>query len=168
MLQRAAEVITRYNMFGRDVRVGVGVSGGPDSVCLLHLLTELARDWNLELTVLHLDHGLRGGESRADAEFVRGVAERLGWPALIREARIDPLDNLEQAAREARLAFFREAMRESRLDCVATGHTRDDQAETVLFRFLRGSGTAGLSGIRPVTRDGVVRPLIEIRRAEIE
>lgn len=171
MLQRVAEIITRYEMFGRGARVGVAVSGGADSVCLLHLLTELARAWNLELAVLHLDHGLRGEESRGDAEFVRELAGRLGWPELIREARIDPLENLEQAAREARLAFFRDAVREGGLDCVATGHTRDDQAETVLFRFLRGSGTAGLAGIRPVHHSGalrLVRPLIETSRGEME
>jgi tRNA(Ile)-lysidine synthase len=168
VLQRVAEVITRYNMFARGVRIGVAVSGGADSVCLLHLLTELSRDWNLALTILHLDHGLRGEESRADAAFVQELAGSLGWPALVREAHLDRTENLEQAAREARLAFFRDAMGSASLVCVATGHTQDDQAETVLFRFLRGSGTAGLASIRPVTQDRIVRPLIETRRVEIE
>ncbi len=172
VLQRVAEVITRYNMFARGARVGVAVSGGADSVCLLHVLTELAREWELALTVLHLDHGLRAEESRADAAFVESLAAALGWPVLVREAHLSaekaPPENLEQAARDARLAFFADAMRDSPLDCVATGHTRDDQAETVLFRFLRGSGTAGLAGIRPITQQGVVRPLIETRREEVE
>ena len=168
MLQRVVEVITRYNMFTRTARVGVAVSGGADSVCLLHLLTELAREWNLALTVLHLNHGLRGEESRADADFVRELAATLGWNVRVREAHLDLTDNLEQAAREARLDFFRDTIGEASLACVATGHTRDDQSETVLFRFLRGSGTAGLAGIRPATQHGIVRPLIESRRAEIE
>jgi tRNA(Ile)-lysidine synthase len=168
VLQRVAEVITRYNMFARGAHVGVAVSGGADSVCLLHLLTELSHEWSLALTVLHLNHGLRGDESRADAAFVQELAAKLGWVALFREAQLDPGENLEQAAREARLAFFRDAIRGSSLACVATGHTRDDQAETVLFRFLRGSGTAGLAGIRPSTQHGIVRPLIGTRRAEIE
>jgi tRNA(Ile)-lysidine synthase len=167
VLQRVREVITRYNMFVRDTRVGVAVSGGADSVCLLHILTGLARDWNLELVVLHLDHGLRGEESCADARFVDALAACLRWPSVIRNARIDLAQNLEQSAREARLAFFREVMRDSRLDSIATGHTSDDQAETVLFRFLRGSGTAGLAGIRPVTPERIVRPLLETSRAEI-
>jgi tRNA(Ile)-lysidine synthase len=77
-------------------------------------------------------------------------------------------DNLEQAARHARLAFFRQAMAAGAVDRVALGHTRSDQAETVLFRFLRGSGTAGLAGIRPVTSDGLIRPLLEIERADVE
>jgi len=155
-------------MFARSARVGVAVSGGADSLCLLHLLSELAPEWDLSLTVLHLNHGLRGEESRADAEFVREQAQRLGWPMIVREAQLPADGNLEQAAREARLDFFRSAMQSAQLDCVATGHTRSDQAETVLFRFLRGSGTAGLAGIRPATLNRVVRPLIELRREEIE
>jgi tRNA(Ile)-lysidine synthase len=168
VLQRAVAAITRYNMFARAARVGVAVSGGADSLCLLHLLSELAPEWELALTVLHLNHGLRGEESYGDAEFVREQAQRLGWPVIVREAQLPADGNLEQAAREARLEFFHSAMQSAQLDCVATGHTRSDQAETVLFRFLRGSGTAGLAGIRPATKDRVVRPLIELSREEIE
>jgi tRNA(Ile)-lysidine synthase len=173
VLQRAIAAITRYNMFGRAAHVGVAVSGGADSLCLLHLLSELAPEWELALTVLHLNHGLRGEESRGDAEFVRQQAQRLSWPAIVREVKLPEEGNLEQAAREARLEFFQIATQEASLDCVATGHTRSDQAETVLFRFLRGSGTAGLAGIRPVveaksTGVWIVRPLIEVNRSEIE
>ena len=150
-------------------RVGVAVSGGADSVCLLHLLLELAPSMEWRLTVLHLDHGLRGDESRADAAFVRRMAEALGLPFVLREADLSGAgDNLEQAARRARMAFFREAIAEGAVDRVAVGHTRSDQGETVLYRFLRGSGTAGLAGIRPVIAPGIVRPLLYIGRAEIE
>ena len=168
MLPQVVEIITRYNMFERGSRVGVAVSGGADSICLLHLLSVLGREWGLSLIVLHLDHGLRGEESRGDAAFVKDVAARLGLQAIIRETHLEPGENLEERARDARLSFFRDVMRDESVDCVATGHTLSDQAETVLFRFLRGSGTAGLAGIRPVTSEGVVRPLIEIRREEIE
>jgi tRNA(Ile)-lysidine synthase len=168
VLQQAVAAITRYNMFARTARVGVAVSGGADSLCLLHVLSELAPQWELALTVLHLNHGLRGQESRGDAEFVREQAQRLGWPVIVHEVELPADGNLEQAARAARLEFFHSAMQSARLDCVATGHTRSDQAETVLFRFLRGSGTAGLAGIRPATRDRVVRPLIEVSRGEVE
>ncbi len=149
--------------------VGVAVSGGADSVCLLHVLVELAPRWNLRLRVLHFDHRLRGEESRQDARFVKALAARLGLPF---EARAEDVaaaaDNLEQAARHARRRFFREAIEAGRVDRVALGHTRNDQAETVLFRFLRGSGTAGLAGMRPVTRDGFVRPLLEVTRGQVE
>jgi tRNA(Ile)-lysidine synthase len=169
LLQRIAHTIARHRMFEPAQKVGVAVSGGADSVCLLYVLVELAPRWDLRLSVLHLDHGLRGEESRQDAEFVRGLADRLGLPLSLRETPVaQSPDNLEQAAREARLAFFRETIASGAARRVATGHTRSDQAETVLFRFLRGSGTAGLAGIRPVTSEGIVRPLIEVERSEIQ
>lgn len=167
LLQRVADTIGRHRMFETGHRVGVAVSGGADSVCLLHVLHELAAQWQICLTVLHLDHGLRGEESRADAEFVRSLAAALSLPAIIRQVALPP-GNLEQAGREARLAFFGGLTGSDDLDRIALGHTRRDQAETVLFRFLRGAGTAGLSGIRPVTSEGIVRPLLAISREEIE
>ena len=168
LLDRIAQTIARHRMFEPAQRVGVAVSGGADSVCLLHALLELALQWDLRLSVLHLDHGLRGEESRQDAEFVRGLAARLDLPLTLRETAVaQSPDNLEQAARQARLAFFRETIASGTVQRVATGHTRSDQAETVLFRFLRGSGTAGLAGIRPITSEGIVRPLIEIERSEV-
>jgi tRNA(Ile)-lysidine synthase len=168
LLDRIAQTIVRHRMFEPAQQVGVAVSGGADSVCLLHVLLELAPRWDLRLSVLHLDHGLRGEESRQDAEFVRGLADRLGLALFLRETPVaQSPDNLEQAARQARLAFFRETIAGGAVQRVATGHTRSDQAETVLFRFLRGSGTAGLAGIRPVTSEGIVRPLIEVERSEV-
>ncbi len=137
-------------------------------MCLLYTLVELAPRWNLRLAVLHADHRLRGTESRADAAFVQELARELGLPFHGTEFALDASgENLEQAARDARLAFFRQFLVDRTLDRVATGHTRSDQAETVLYRFLRGAGTAGLSGIRPVTIEGLVRPLIGVERAEV-
>ena len=160
-----AATIERYGMFAPGQRTGVAVSGGADSVCLLHVLLELG--WPC-LTVLHLDHGLRGEESRADAAFVRELARALGLAVVAREASLPTDGNLEQNARRARLSFFRETIASGVVDRVAVGHTRSDQAETVLFRLLRGSGTAGLAGVRPVTADGIVRPLIEVERGDVE
>jgi tRNA(Ile)-lysidine synthase len=159
-------------MFEPGDRVGVAVSGGADSVFLLHALFELAPRWDLKLSVLHLDHGLRGEESRGDARFVRELAVRFGLSAQISECDVARVaaetgDNLEQTARRARHGFFKEALAANVVDRIATGHTRSDQAETVLFRFLRGSGTAGLAGVRPVTSEGLARPLIELDRDEI-
>jgi len=169
VLERVVQTIERYGMFRPRQRAGVAVSGGADSECLLEVLRELAPRWELRLSVLHLDHGLRGEESRQDAEFVRALAARLELPFLLRRVVLDAASgNLEEAAREARLDFFRGQIAAGAVDVVALGHTRSDQAETVLFRFLRGAGTAGLAGIRPVTGDGIVRPLLEITRAETE
>ena len=169
VLRRVAQTIERYGMFRPHQRAGVAVSGGADSVCLLEVLRELAARWDLRLTVLHLDHGLRGVEARQDGEFVRALAAGMDLPFILARAElVSAGGNLEEAAREARLRFFREQIAAGAVDRVALGHTRSDQAETVLFRFLRGSGTAGLAGIRPLTDEGMVRPLLEVTRAEIE
>jgi tRNA(Ile)-lysidine synthase len=171
------ETIERFRMFQPGQRVGVAVSGGADSVCLLHVLVELAPRWNLRLSVLHLDHQLRGEESREDARFVGQLAGRLGLPFLLAAVDVAGLardrgENLEQAARRERRRFFLEFVHAEehagKVDRVALGHTRSDQAETVLFRFLRGSGTAGLAGIRPVTPEGFVRPLLGVERGDVE
>jgi tRNA(Ile)-lysidine synthase len=168
LLDRISHTIVRFAMFQPGQRVGVAVSGGADSVCLLHVLVELAPRWDLRLSVLHLDHRLRGAESRQDAAFVRELAGRLELPFTLREADIAGApENLEEAARNARLAFFREVLASGDAERIALGHTASDQAETVLFRFLRGAGTAGLAGIRPVTGEGIVRPLIDVTRAEV-
>ena len=172
VLERVQQTIARYGMFAPGQRVGVAVSGGADSVCLLDVLVALAPRWDLRLYVLHLDHQLRGEESTADAEFVRELAAARGLEIYlrrvnVREANAASGDNLEQAARRARREFFLEFLQEGRLDRVALGHTRSDQAETVLFRFLRGSGTAGLAGIWPMTSEGLVRPLIEVDRSDV-
>jgi len=171
--ERVAEFITRYNMLARGHAVGVAVSGGADSVCLLHVLAELAPRWALRLVVLHLNHGLRGEESDQDEVFVRQLAASLGFNCLARRVDVGALrrltgDNLEQAARAARREFFLECMRQAGLARVALGHTRSDQAETVLLRLMRGSGTEGLAGILPVTREGFIRPLLGVERAEVE
>jgi tRNA(Ile)-lysidine synthase len=169
MLDRIAGFISRHQMFGHGDRVGLAVSGGADSVFLLHALRELGPRWNLTLSVVHVEHGIRGAASVADAEFVRQLAAAAGLPFHLRESSVLATnDNLEQAARRVRYQFFEELINSGQVNRVATGHTRSDQAETVLFRVLRGSGLAGLAGIRPVTREGLARPLLELDRREIE
>ena len=168
LLDRVVHTIERHRMFTPGDRVAVAVSGGADSVCLLHVLRNLALRWNLTLSVLHINHNLRGDASRADADFVRSLAAALDLPFTLHglDLATSP-GNLEQSARNARLAFFHEGLARGLATRIALGHTRSDQAETVLFRFLRGSGATGLVAIRPVTDRGIVRPLIEIERPEI-
>src|SRR5262249_43173180 len=127
----------------------------------------------ITLSVVHIDHQLRGAESRADAGFVEGLATRYGLAFHLH--RIDvggeaarSGENLEQTARQVRLSVFERLRREGGVTRIAMGHTQSDQAETVLFRLLRGSGTTGLTGILPVTREGIVRPLLCVPRAEVE
>ncbi len=162
--------ISRYNMLRPGDRVIAAVSGGADSVFLLLALAEVAPCVGARLAgVAHLNHKLRGAASDDDEKFVERLAAQCGLPLFRQEERFcDGAGNLEQTARRARLEFFAKLIREGKADCLATGHTRDDQAETVLFRMLRGSGLAGLAGILPVTREGLIRPLLEVSRAEIE
>jgi tRNA(Ile)-lysidine synthase len=169
VIERVLKTITRYSMLPRASHVTVAVSGGPDSVCLLEVLRELASRFEVKLSVAHFNHRLRGAASDEDEQFVAKLAARYGLRCYCASANVArSKDNLEQAARRARRAFFAELIRKGYTDRVALGHTRDDQAETVLFRLLRGSGLAGLAGIYPVTADGYIRPLIEITRAEVE
>jgi tRNA(Ile)-lysidine synthase len=116
--------------------------------------------------VLHVNHHLRGAESDEDEAFVRSLAESLGLDIAVEQATTGS-GNIEQEARHARREFFLRSMAEFGFRRVALGHTRSDQAETVLFRLLRGSGLAGLAGMRPVTREGLIRPLLTTSREEV-
>lgn len=173
MLGQVKATIRKYCMFAPGDKVLVGVSGGPDSVALVHILSALADQLQVEICIAHLDHGFRGRESEEDAEFVRNLAGVLGLRAVV-EARdvagFARKHNLsaQAAAREVRYGFFAEAARLLGCNKLATGHNANDQAETVLQRFLRGSGPAGLGGIPPVRDGWIVRPLIETSRTEIE
>jgi tRNA(Ile)-lysidine synthase len=169
MQQQVLATIRRYGMFASGDRVVVAVSAGPDSVCLLHLLRELAPALDVAVAgIAHVNHKLRGKESDLDECFVADTARALGLPFHRTEAPVgEASGNLEQAARRARAEFFRELIARDAATRIAQGHTRDDQAETVLFRLLRGSGLAGLAGVLPVTTSGFVRPLLQVTRAEV-
>jgi tRNA(Ile)-lysidine synthase len=137
--------------------VVVGVSGGPDSVCLLHVLGRLAPEYELGLHAAHLHHGLRGTEADADADFVHAIAGRWGVPVTTGHTDVAAVARrerraVEEAARRARYAFLREVAAGIGAGIIAVGHNADDQAETVLMHFVRGSGLAGLRGMRPRTR----------------
>jgi tRNA(Ile)-lysidine synthase len=157
-------------------RVGVAVSGGADSVALLRILHEQRATLGLVLSVLHVHHGIREHEADEDAAFVEQLSAMLDLPcevfsgaARVRAAEYG--ETLEEAARKLRYGFFERELTAGRLDAVATGHTRDDQAETVLMKLLRGAWTEGLSGVHPVVSCGrgrIVRPLLRLSRAEIE
>lgn len=151
-------------------RVGVAVSGGADSVALLHALRELCPD--RPLSVIHVNHSLRGAESDLDEEFVRGLAGQLRLRLFCRredvaEAARSAGWNIEEAGRRCRYEYFRRLIEDQAVGVVATAHTRSDQAETLLFRLLRGAAGNGLGAIRPVREPGIVRPMLDVSREEV-
>jgi tRNA(Ile)-lysidine synthase len=169
---RVLAAIRRRQLAPPGARVVAAVSGGVDSVALVRLLAELSSAGALTLASLaHLDHSLRGAESARDAAFCRDLAAELGIPfdveaADVMRASKEEGRSLEDAGRQARYGFFDRARARAAADLVATAHTRDDQAETVLLRLFRGAGTRGLAGIPP-RRGAIVRPLIDIGRDEL-
>ena len=143
--------------------VVVAVSGGADSTALLLILAELAEELGIVIHVAHFDHRTRPKQGAEDADFVAKLANRIGAP--IRVGRAERPTKTEDAARVARYDFLRRAATEIGATVIATGHTRDDQAETVLLHLTRGSGLPGLAGMRPL-REGIARPLLAIGRAD--
>ncbi len=149
----------------------VAVSGGADSVALLDLLATLPC-YPLRLIVAHLNHSLRGAESDADEQFVKGVASHYGLPYEVRQVDVRSLAqrsrlSLEEAGRHARYAFFEELRQQHGAAAVAVAHHADDQAETLLLRLLRGAGTAGLTAMSPNSGLAIIRPLLGLHRNEL-
>ena len=170
---RWAQRMRRNGLLRPGDRAGVAVSGGADSVLLLEFMRLLAKSLGFVVSVVHFNHHLRGAESDADENFVRDLAARLGVDFIHGEADVGRVArehhrNLEATARELRYRFFFSLTRRGRLDKVATAHTANDQAETILLRLLRGTGTRGLSGIHPTLEGRIVRPFLNLTRAEIE
>jgi len=158
------------------LRLAVGLSGGADSVALLRALHERSSELGLVLHAAHLHHGLRGEEADGDLAFTRDLACELSLP--FHEHRVDAVaeahengETIEESARRLRYGWFRQLMAAGEVEAVATAHTSDDQAETVLAKFLRGAWTEGLSGIHPVIvfpEGRILRPLLQAKRAEVE
>lgn len=158
---------TLASFFQPGDRIAAAVSGGADSVALFLLLAELAPVYGLQLSIAHFDHHWRP-ESAADAAFVRGLAAQHSVDFHLGEApAAPPARDREQAGRRQRYAYFTALIGAGRADFIATAHTADDQAETVLLRLLRGAGPSGLAGILPRRADGIIRPLLGFRRAEL-
>jgi tRNA(Ile)-lysidine synthase len=169
---------SEHPMAGETVLAAV--SGGPDSVCLLHALWTLREELGIQLQIGHLNHQLRGADSDADAAYVKALGSQLRIPTTVgvrdaaayqKEHRLSP----EEAAREVRYRFLAEAARDVGATVIAAGHTADDRAETVLMNLLRGAGTRGLRGLRPASQRTlgkdtvtIIRPLLEVGREATE
>ncbi len=173
LLKKVRKTIEKYSMLKKGDRVLIGLSGGTDSMALLHILCKLKGEYNLQLVVGLLNHGLRREESDRDERFVEDVCKKLNIRCYSKKIKSGCLKikglSIEESARKARYKYFDELVRRLRCNRIALGHNADDQAETVLMRFIRGSGLKGIGGIPPVRKRGlIIRPLIEVWRSEIE
>jgi tRNA(Ile)-lysidine synthase len=184
LLDKVRETIQKHRMFGEGGTIVVGVSGGPDSLCLLHTLKRLQEGLGIALHVGHLEHGIRGEESQADASYVETLAREWQLPVSVEYGDVPAYAAehglaVEEAARRVRYSFLGRVAHELGARRIAVGHNADDQVETILMHWMRGSGLGGLRGILPVQVLGteawwsgpilrIVRPLLEVPRSEIE
>jgi tRNA(Ile)-lysidine synthase len=171
LVEKVARTIERYGMVCPGDRVLIGISGGPDSVALVHALLEFGRRESIELGLAHLNHQLRE-DAGSDEAFCRELARQMGLR--FTSERVDVVgearrhgNSIEEQARILRYRFLERTARKWGSARIAVGHTLDDQAETFLLRLFRGSGTTGLSAIRPVVDQRLIRPLLEVRRSEV-
>lgn len=171
-IHKVVATVKKHSMISGEERILTGLSGGPDSVCLLHVLHNIKDKFNLDLIAIYIDHGLRPGETEKEIEFCKNLCMKLNMPFITKPIDVKSYANeqklnMQEAARQLRYKIFNETTFEIKAHKIALGHTADDQAETLLMRLFRGSGHTGLVGIPPV-RKNIIRPLIEIERKEIE
>ncbi|MBE7472689.1 MAG: tRNA lysidine(34) synthetase TilS [Anaerolineales bacterium] len=195
LVQKITEFCQKNNLLAQHDHVVLGVSGGPDSLCLLDVLETLRPTFDLTLTIAHVNHQLRGADSQTDEAFVRTVAAQRQLPLFVESVDVAAIaaqrkQSLEEAARQLRYAFLGRVAHQVKATKIAVGHHADDQVETVLMHFLRGTGLAGLRGMLPLTDLAqlrltpndfpsssfilhplsfrLIRPLLETSRREIE
>lgn len=155
------------NLWEKDSKIVLGVSGGPDSVCLLDVFYNLADKYNFKLHIAHVNYGLRGQDSKQDEKFVRELGEKYGIAvSTYSPSKKEYQGNLENSLRKIRYEYFEEIRKELNFDLIAVAHNQDDQAETVLMRIIRGSGLNGLAAMK--AKNGkIIRPLLGTSREEI-
>lgn len=172
MKNKVLNTIKKYNLIQENDKIVIGVSGGPDSMCLLHIINGLKEKLNFEIVVAHINHMIRK-EAEEETQYVKNFCDKLGIKCYIK--RIDVIDKsnkekigTEEAGRKARYDFFEEVLNIVNANKIATAHNENDNAETVLMNIFRGAGTSGLKGIEPIRDNKYIRPIIECERSEIE
>ncbi|MBR5155087.1 MAG: tRNA lysidine(34) synthetase TilS [Clostridia bacterium] len=171
--QLVLQTIYRYNMIDKGDKVLVAVSGGADSICLLHILNNLKADLGFDIACAHVNHGLRGEAADSDERYVKEFCEKLGIPFFVKHEDVGALANakkltVEEAGRFVRYNFFAELKKVHGFNKIATAHNKNDNAETVFMRIIRGTGIDGLGGISYVREDAVIRPILDVSRTDIE
>ena len=169
--EKVLETIKKYNLISKNDKIVVAVSGGPDSMCLLHILLSLRKEYNLELNVAHVNHMIREN-AILDEEYVKDFCKNNNIQCFVKKADVLQVSKenkigTEEAGRKVRYEFFNEVLKKTSSNKIAIAHNKNDKVETILLNLIRGTGTYGLIGIEP--KNGVyIRPLLEIEREEIE
>lgn len=173
IFEKVLGTINKYNLIEDGDKIVLGLSGGPDSVCLLHILYRLKEKMNIEVYAAHLNHQIRGLEAQKDALYISQICEDLGITSFVKAINVPEYCkeqgvSLEEGARTLRYEMFEEIKQKTKSNKIAIGHNRNDQAETVLMRIMRGTGLQGLRGIEYIRDNKIIRPILDIERSEIE
>lgn len=184
LIKKFQNISHQYNLWQKGSRIVLGVSGGPDSVCMLDIFAKLQKKYDLKLIIAHVNYGLRGKDSNKDADFVRKLTARYSLKFVEIKPKFKKSGNLENQLREIRYKFFEKIRAKNKFNYIAIGHTLDDQAETYLMRIIRGSGLVGMASMKfkavhPVkypqggvgkaefNRASIIRPLLGITKKEV-
>lgn len=172
IINKVKKVIAKHSLIKKDDRIVIGVSGGPDSICLLNILNKLKEQLEFEIVVAHVNHMIRE-EADEETEYVEKMCKSMGIKCYIKKINVIEKANnekigTEEAGRNARYDFFEEVLKQTNSNKIATAHNANDNAETVLMNIFRGTGISGLKGIEAIRDNRFIRPLIECERIEIE
>ena len=170
--EEVLKTIETYNLIEKNDKIVIGVSGGPDSICLLHVLYGLKEKLGIEIVVAHVNHMLRD-VADLETEYVQSFCKELGIECYVKKADILEISKTqkkgtEEVGRQVRYDFFDEVAKKTNSNKIATAHNSNDRAETVILNILRGSGLSGLKGIEPIRDNKYIRPLINTDRQDIE
>ncbi len=170
--EEVLKTIETYNLIEKNDKIVIGVSGGPDSICLLHVLYGLKEKLGIEIVVAHVNHMLRD-VADLETEYVQNFCKKLGIECYVKKADILEISKTqkkgtEEVGRQVRYDFFDEVAKKTNSNKIATAHNSNDRAETVILNILRGSGLSGLKGIEPIRDNKYIRPLINTDRQDIE
>ncbi len=170
--EEVLKTIETYNLIEMNDKIVIGVSGGPDSICLLHVLYGLKEKLGIEIVVAHVNHMLRD-VADLETEYVQNFCKKLGIQCYVKKADILEISKTqkkgtEEVGRQVRYDFFDEVAKKTNSNKIATAHNSNDRAETVILNILRGSGLSGLKGIEPIRDNKYIRPLINTDRQDIE
>ncbi len=173
MYRKVLSYIKDNNLIKPNDKILIALSGGPDSICLLNVLFELREKLNISIAAAHLNHLLRGEDAFEDEKYVINICNHMGIECFVKRVDINAYSkesklSSEMAGRSARYDFFDEILKKEGFNKIATAHNANDQAETVLFRLMRGTGLEGLGGIRASRDDKIIRPILCLSREEVE